>query len=289
MTAEKVIPRHWQQNVFMKKPQNDAAQVNIPTLLEFADLIPITKFQQVVTLVLPFLCVVSYFCFAFLGWWILAVFSLMFLSFITYGSTSHDLVHGNLGLRRSTNNFFLCAIELLALRSGHAYRLAHLHHHARYPEHDDIEGAAAKMSLIGALAEGVTYNLKLYLWALKRARRDKLWIWFEGAACIFLIATAIFLSFLTTIFLIYAILMIMGSWVLPLMTSYMPHNPKGENPMFQTRLFRGRIASLIAMEHLYHLEHHLYPSIPHHNWAQLAKRLDPVFEENAVKPIKIWF
>ncbi|AMR27865.1 hypothetical protein A0257_12720 [Hymenobacter psoromatis] len=27
----------------------------------------------------------------------------------------------------------LSGVELLALRSGHAYRLAHLHHHARYP------------------------------------------------------------------------------------------------------------------------------------------------------------
>lgn len=273
----------------MKNRQISADRAAVPTVLEFADLIPITRFQRAITLVLPFVCAAAYFCFAYFGWWIVAVFALMFLSFITYGSTSHDLVHGNLGLKRSTNNFFLCAVELLALRSGHAYRLAHLHHHARYPEEDDIEGAAAKMSFVGALREGVTYNFKLYRWALNRNSRDKFWIRFEGVACVLLIAAAIFLCLYTPIFLIYAALMIAGSWILPLMTSYVPHSPEGKNPLFQTRLFRGKVASLIAMEHLYHLEHHLYPSIPHHNWVKLAKRLDPHFEANGVKPFKIWF
>lgn len=273
----------------MKNRLTTSGQHGIPSISEFADLTRITKFQRAVTLAAPFVCAASYFLFAALGWWILAVLCLMFLSFITYGSTSHDLVHGNLGLKRSTNNFFLFAIELLALRSGHAYRLAHLHHHARYPEDDDIEGAAAKMSFAGALREGLTYNLKLYLWAMKRTSRDKTWIRFEGVACVILIAAAISLCLFTPIFLIYAVLMIMGSWILPLMTSYFPHTPDGKNPLFQTRLFRGRIASLVAMEHLYHLEHHLYPSIPHHNWVKLSKRLDPVFERNGVEPVKLWF
>ena len=66
----------------------------------------------------------------------------MYLSFVTYGSISHDLVHRTMGLPRWVNEFFLTIIELLAFRSGHAYRLAHLHHHARFPHEDDIEGAA---------------------------------------------------------------------------------------------------------------------------------------------------
>jgi beta-carotene hydroxylase len=83
--------------------------------------------------------------------------------------------------------------------------------------------------------------------------------------------------------------MIMGSWIIPLITSYIPHDPHGENELSQTRLFRGKIVSIIALEHLYHLEHHLYPSVPHHNWPELARTLDPFFEEAGVKPIRIWF
>ena len=79
--------------------------------------------------------------------WLLSTFSLILLSFFTYGSISHDLVHSSLKLPRNLNTFFLSTIELLALRSGHAYRLAHLHHHRRYPHDNDIEGAASKMSM----------------------------------------------------------------------------------------------------------------------------------------------
>src|SRR5438034_7165960 len=46
-------------------------------------------------------------------------------------------------------------------------------------------------------------------------------------------------------------------------TSYIPHDASGRNELEQTRVFRGRLLSIIAVEHLYHLEHHLYPSIPH--------------------------
>jgi beta-carotene hydroxylase len=73
------------------------------------------------------------------------------------------------------------------------------------------------------------------------------------------------------------------------MTSYIPHVPDGESELFQTRVFRGKVFSILALEHLYHLEHHLYPAVPHHNWARLAKRLDPYLSRAGVKSIKLWF
>ena len=82
--------------------------------------------------------------------WIAAVACLVILSFITYGSVSHDLVHCNLGLSKRDSDRWLILIELLALRSGTAYRLADLHHHRRYPADDDIEGAAAKNEVLQA-------------------------------------------------------------------------------------------------------------------------------------------
>ena len=94
---------------------------------------------------------------------------------------------------------------------------------------------------------------------------------------------------LTPIFLIYAALMILGSWPIPLLTSYVPHDPNGRDELSQTRAFRGAVASVLALEHLYHLEHHLYPSVPHQNWPKLARRLDPYLEKAGVKPVKLWF
>lgn len=88
--------------------------------------------------------------------------------------------------------------------------------------------------------------------------------------------------------LVYVVLMVMGSWIIPLITSYIPHDPKGETELHQTRLFRGKMLSIVAVEHTYHLEHHLYPAVPH-NWPQLARKLDPYFDAAGLKPIKLWF
>jgi beta-carotene hydroxylase len=267
-----------------------ANRKDIPALREIApDLARISKFRRTLSLTLPFLYVALYFYFATLRWWPLAVFATVCLSFVTYGSTSHDLVHRNLGLRKATNELLLSLIELLALRSGHAYRLAHIHHHARYPQRDDIEGAAARMSFMRTLLEGVIFQFKIWFWAVRQNSQYKAWIIIEGVSCVLLVALAIFLTSVTPIFLVYVVLMIMGSWIIPLITSYIPHHPDGQDELSQTRLFRGRIASIIALEHLYHLEHHLYPAVPHQNWPKLAKRLDSFFEEAKVKPIKIWF
>jgi beta-carotene hydroxylase len=274
----------------MGKHHAAANRESVPALNEIAeDLTYISKLRRTLSLGLPFLYAALYFYFAALGWWPLAVFATVCLSFVTYGSTSHDLVHRNLRLKKATNDLLLSLIELLALRSGHAYRLAHLHHHARYPQRDDIEGAAAGMSFMRTLFEGVIFQTKIWFWAVRRDRKERVWIIIEGVACLLLVAAAVLLYSATPVFLVYAVLMIMGSWIIPLITSYIPHDPQGRDEIFQTRLFRGRVASIIAIEHLYHLEHHLYPAVPHQNWPQLAKRLDPFFERAGIKPIKIWF
>jgi beta-carotene hydroxylase len=226
---------------------------------------------------------------AYLRIWPLAVLTLMYLSFVTYGSISHDLVHRTLGLSRRWNDFFLSAIELLAFRSGHAYRLAHLHHHARFPHDDDIEGAAAKMSLIRTLAEGMIFQTKIMIWAAKRHHREHPIVLVEIILALSWLCFCFATVRQTPIFAVYAVLMIMGSWIIPLITSHVPHNPQGRSMLSQTRLFRGKVASIIAMEHLYHLEHHLYPMVPHHNWGKLARRLDPYFKEAGVEAVVLGF
>jgi beta-carotene hydroxylase len=269
---------------------NSPATFVKPSLQQLApELFRISRSRRVFTLILPFLYVALYFIFAGLGWWPLAVLSLIALSFVTYGSISHDLVHRNLGLPKSVNDSFLSVIELLSLRSGHAYRVAHLHHHARFPNSDDIEGAAAGMSFLRTMLEGMIFQFKIWCWAVKRPSQQKRLILLEGFGCLLLVTLALVLYPVTPVPLAYVVLMIMGSWIIPLITSYIPHNPNGIGELQQTRLFRGKVLSVVALEHTYHLEHHLYPSVPHHNWPQLAKRLDPYFQAEGLKPIRLWF
>jgi beta-carotene hydroxylase len=72
------------------------------------------------------------------------------------------------------------------------------------------------------------------------------------------------------------------------MTSFMPHDASTDDPLRQTRLFRGRVVAWLSWEHLYHLEHHLYPQVPHQRWSELARRLDPYFADQGIKPIILW-
>jgi beta-carotene hydroxylase len=262
----------------------------LPSIAELGrDLLHISRFQQITTAITPFACVVAYGLFAAHGIWPAAVVTLMYLSFVTYGSISHDLVHRTLGLPRGWNELLLTCVELLAFRSGHAYRLAHLHHHARFPHDDDIEGAAAKMSFGRTLLEGVIFQPRIMMWAAVRHGRRHPIVFVEIALVVALLTFCFAALAWTPVLAVYATLMVMGGWVIPLVTSYVPHNADGRTALTQTRLFRGRVASVIALEHLYHLEHHLYPGVPHHNWPELAKRLDPYFRSAGVRPVVLGF
>jgi beta-carotene hydroxylase len=263
-----------------------------PSIKELGiDLLTLSRFQLVSTLLIPFSLFVLYFVFAFNGNWFFAVLCTVGLSFTSYGSTSHDLVHENLKIHRNLNSFLLSLLELICFRSGHAYRLSHLYHHRRFPNEDDVEGAASRMTFIRTLLEGFIFQFKIYFWAVNQNRSSRYFhlVLFEGIG----ILTLVFLSLIslpyTWVLFVYMILMIAGSWIIPFITSYAVHTPSGPNELQQTRLFRGRFFSIVALDHLYHLEHHLYPMVPHKNWPKLARRLDSYFKSEDIQPVEIKF
>jgi beta-carotene hydroxylase len=253
------------------------------------DLLHLPVWRRAISLTMPFALTAAFFVLASRGLWIAALACPVILSFITYGSVSHDLVHRTLRLPRWLNEPLLCAIELIGFRSGHAYRFTHLHHHARFPADDDIEARSARMSFVGALLDGVTLQPRLWIFAMRSAKHERGWIAGEGIAVIALLAGAAAAIPWTPLPAIYAALMIAGSWIFPLITVFIPHLPLGESELTRTRLFRGKVLSLIAAEHLYHLEHHLYPQVPHHFWPRLARRLDPHFARLGIEPVKLFF
>jgi beta-carotene hydroxylase len=274
----------------MHNMKNSNSTLDLPKLSDLGfDLLELTRCQRIRTIFFPFLSFFAYWIFAWYGYWVFAFLSLVVMSFITYGSTSHDLVHNNLGLKRSTNELLLSVMEAISLRSVHAYQVAHLNHHARFPLDDDIEAEAARMSFARAILEGIVFQFRVYIWALQNPRGRLHWIIVEGIIIGLIILAAIFVIPFTIIPMVYVGLMIAGSWIIPLITSYVPHDPQAVDAAHQTRLFRGTMLRLIAFDHHYHLEHHLYPSVPHQNWHRLAQRLDPWFEKMRLKSIRLWF
>lgn len=87
--------------------------------------------------------------------------------------------------------------------------------------------------------------------------------------------------------LVYAVLVVVGSWVYPLLTVHLPHHGYGDTPLTQTGTLRGRIIPVLFLELTYHLEHHLYPAVPSHHLAELSRRLTPTFEAHGVKPTRV--
>ena len=181
-------------------------------------------------------------------------------------------------------------MELLAFRSGHAYRVVHLHHHAHFPAEDDLEGAAAGMSWQQALLGGVTLQFRLWRFALRAAGARRTVVRAEIAMAVLLAGGCLALWPLTRLPALYLGLMVAGSWIYPFMTAYLVHDVEGESELTRTRFVsRTRALVLLAFEHLYHLEHHLYPQVPHHNWPRLAQRLDPYFESKGLTAVKLLF
>lgn len=263
--------------------------VGFPTLDTLGrDLLAVHVCRRVVSLATPFLLTIAFFLFAADGRWIASFVCTMLLTFLTYGSISHDLVHRTLRLPGAFNECLLCAVELMAFRSGHAYRFAHLNHHARFPAADDLEGAAAGMTWWRALLDGVTLQPRIWAFAFRRGR-DRSWILGEALAVLGLLVASIAAIPWTVAPATYAALMILGSWLFPFITAFIPHDPQGDTELTRTRLFRGRILSIVALEHLYHLEHHLYPRVPHHNWPELGRRLDPYFARAGLRPRRLFF
>lgn len=253
------------------------------------DLLVVTRLQRWPAILLPLACAATLGVCVGLGWPIVAVLAAAAYTFYSYGSTSHDLVHGTLGLPRWLNHCLLSIIELAGLRSGHAYQAAHLRHHARFPHDDDVEGAAAHGTLIGAGLAGPLHQLRIWCWAVRHARRHRMWIVAEGIACLAILLGGVACWPVTRAPAAYVALVVLGSWTFPLITGYLPHRPQGASALSQTRRFRGTVAAVLFRHHLYHLEHHLYPAVPHHHWPELAVRLDPYFDRAGVPSIVLGF
>jgi len=266
----------------------ESEPVRLPSLDQLGrDLLHVTTAQRFVSILRPLFCVAGYFIFGALGWWVPAVACVAGLMFITYVSTSHDLLHRTLRFSPRWNDFWLSVIEGLTLRSGHAFRITHLCHHRHFPDHDDIEGRVARQKLWRALLEGVGNQTRLFAWAWRRARAgERRWMLVELTWVLAVWIASVAILPHTKILLVYVLLVTASSWLYPVATVWIPHRAEGKNVLFQTHALRGRWIPALFLQHTYHLEHHLYPSVSSFNWRKLAERLDPYLSEQGVKPFR---
>jgi fatty acid desaturase len=267
-----------------------ADQPRVPTLEQLGpDLLTTTPRQRRIALARPWAALALLIAVASVGWW-WATPIVAFMIFVAVVTVTHDVVHRSLGLSRRQTDWALFFTGLILLESGHAYRTTHTQHHRLFPSDDDPEGYPANLSMLGALCYGPVFLVRLWWWAFRRNRSrpaQRAWMIAEGIAPLAAVGAGMPLWPRAPLLLVYATMMIVGSWVYPLLTVYLPHRDYGDTPLTQTRTLRGRIIPAIFLELTYHLEHHLYPQVPSHNLAELARRLDPFLERAGVRPWRV--
>jgi fatty acid desaturase len=276
----------------LSPPRREGREGPAPDLDELGrDLLATTRRQRRLALARPLVAFAAFALVVRAGLWPLAPL-VVFLLFVAVVTVAHDLVHGSIGLGPRATDWALFVVGALVLESGHAYRLSHHQHHRVFPGPDDPEGDPARMSLRGALAHGPLFLPRLWRWAWQKTRhrpRERRWLaaeaaWAIGAA---LASAALALSGRGLAALAYVVMVVVGSWIYPLLTVHLPHYDYGETPLTQTRTLRGRIIPALFLELTYHLEHHLYPQVPSHHLASLSRRLGPYFRANGVTPWRV--
>lgn len=233
----------------------------------------------------PWIGLAAYGLAAYLGWWWLTPL-IVFLIFVAIVTVTHDVVHGSLGFSGPKTDWALFVFGAILLESGHAYRITHLQHHRLFPGPDDPEGDPARMSLLRAVFFGPLFLPRLWWWAYRRGSTSpgqRRWLLAEATWVLVVLGLGLLLWTWTPAVLVYALLVLVGSWVYPLLTVYLPHHDYGATPLTQTSSLRGRLIPALFLELTYHLEHHLYPQVPSHHLPELARRLEPFFQEAGVR------
>ncbi|MEY9966281.1 fatty acid desaturase [Streptacidiphilus sp. MAP12-16] len=267
-------------------PPAPAAGSTLPTLAALgADRFVTTRRQRLTALGRPGAGMLCFAVAAWLQWWWLTPV-IVFATFVAVVTVTHDVVHHTLGLSARATDWGLFAMGLVLLESGHAYRATHTQHHRLFPHPDDPEGYPAELTLLGAVCYGPVFLARLWCWSYRRGA-DRGWLLAEAAAPFALLGVGVLAWPYTAGVLVYAVMAIVGSWVYPLLTVYLPHHGYGDTPLTQTRTLRGRIIPAIFLELTYHLEHHLYPQVPSHHLPELARRLDSYLAANGVRPVRV--
>lgn len=257
-----------------------------PTLATLGpDLLVTTRRQRVMAFSRPCAGLLLFAAVTWAGWWWISPL-IVFGVFVAVVTVTHDVVHRAIGLSATAADWALFAMGLILLESGHAYRATHRQHHRMFPDPSDPEGYPAELSMIGAICYGPIFLIRLWCWAYSRGT-DRGWLVAEAAGPFAALAASVLAWPYAPGVLLYTLMVIVGSWVYPLLTVYLPHHDYGATPLTQTRTLRGKLIPAIFLELTYHLEHHLYPQVPSHHLPELARRLEPYFAASGVRPVRV--
>ena len=154
----------------------------------------------------------------------------------------------------------------------HGIKVTHLRHHRDCLGPDDVEGSAARYSVLTALVMGPIFPVRLHAAALRVAtRHQRRWIHGELTLSGVVIAAAMTLESSTLRY--HVLTMCAGQALAGFFAVWTVHHHCDRRSGL-ARTLRNRIKSSLAFNMFFHLEHHLYPRVPTCRLPIVAERLE---------------
>ncbi|WP_434352828.1 fatty acid desaturase [Psychrobacter sp. HD31] len=208
-----------------------------------------------------------------------------FLFFTAGFRQAHDGFHNTLGIGKKSTELLLFLLSAVMLTSTHAIKQTHLQHHRTPLAKHDIEASFAHLAWYQAIFGGFKhwYDVQKAGYLLARSKNNKTLITVVldyGLISIFLITALIYIP---QAFFYHTLVMVLGNAMVGFIAGWCVHHDCDEEIIARTE--RNPLVNLLTFNLLYHMEHHLYPSVPTNNLPKLAMRLDRVCNKYANKPV----
>ena len=251
--------------------------------VQWKDLVSVTRWETVaeLTISLPWLALSLWL--ANMELYLLAL-PVSFVFFLTGLRQVHNAYHYAIGISRAATQWVMFVLSILMLGSMHAVQYNHLHHHKHCMSDNDWEAVSARMKWYQALLFGPLFPLLLHWKALQHGNaRQRTWIGAE------LLANAVWIGLVFFVlpfpFLKYhVIVMAIGQCFTAFFAVWTVHHDC-DRSHFIARTLRSRFKNLISFDMFFHVEHHLYPSVPTCHLRQLSERLDEAAPELQEKQV----
>ena len=215
------------------------------------------------------------------GWYVPAL-ACSFMFFLCGLRQVHNAFHYAVGVSKRSHEWLMFVLSPLMMSAMHAVQYCHLRHHRHCMDEDDVEAMSAQLPGWQALLLGPKFPFMLHKTALRHGRPETVrWIQLELAA---MAAMAIFaFGVVDWAFLRYHVVaMVVGQSFSAFFAVWTVHHDC-DREHYIARTIRNPFKAFVTYDMFYHVEHHLFPTVPTCKLPVLAERLDAVAPELKTK------
>ena len=216
------------------------------------------------------------------AFWYLPALGCSFMFFLCGLRQVHNAFHYAVGVSPRAHEWLMFVLSPLMMSAMHAVQWNHLRHHRHCMDDEDIEAMSAKMPGWKALITGPQFPVRLHKAALEKGNaRIRRWIHWELAAIVGMAVLAF--AVVDWAFLQYHVTaMVVGQCFSAFFAVWTVHHDC-DRSHYIARTIRNPMKAFVTYDMFYHVEHHLFPTVPTCHLPKLAKRLDEVAPELKTK------